>query len=469
MRHLPILLLALLSLVLITPACGGSNSETTDDTPVVLEPTQLDLDFQALCQNEGLTPAATIATSAQPLVDLGRALFFDKELSGNRNISCATCHHPSENTGDGLSLSIGEGGAGTGRFRLLAGGHLIPRHAPHVVNLGAPEFTTLFWDGRVRMTPGGRLQTPEPALNGAAPAASEVAAQLDTALAAQAMFPVTSPEEMRGQPGTNELADATTNLQIWDLLMVRLVGEVNGTTGGIAAYRALFTAAFPSVSSFDDFNFGHAGKAIAAYEAAAYRATNAPFDQYLGGDLAALSDAAKRGGVLFMDRARCTQCHSGNQFTDQGFHAVGIPQVGLGRDGPGEDLGLFSETGDAADLYRFRTPTLRNVALTGPWTHAGAYTRLENVVAHYGNPEFALRNYDATQLSLTLQSTADTDPTRIDARAAAISTILQPPTLLTPAEIADLVAFLHALTDEASLDLSAEVPATVPSGLPVAD
>jgi cytochrome c peroxidase len=471
MRHLPILLLASISLLLITPACGGSGDvrPAQDDTPVVLEPTQLDLEFQALCDSEGLTPAAPIASSAQPLVDLGRALFFDKELSGNRNISCATCHHPSEHTGDGLSVSIGEGGTGTGRFRQLAGGHLIPRHAPHVFNLGAPEFTTMFWDGRVRMTPGGRLQTPEPALNGPAPAASEIAAQLDTALAAQAMFPVTSREEMRGQPGTNELADATSNLEIWDLLMVRLVGELNGSSGGIAAYRALFAAAFPGVSSFDDFNFGHAAKAMAAYEASVYRGTNAPFDQYLAGDLTALSDEAKRGGVLFMDRARCVQCHSGNHFTDHRFRAVGNPQVGPGKDGPGEDLGLFRETGEINDLYRFRTPSLRNVALTGPWTHAGAFTRLENVVRHYANPEFSLRNYDATQLSLILQPTVDTDPARIDARAAAIDARLRPPILLTEAEIADLVAFLHALTDEALRDLSGEVPATVPSGLPVAD
>ena len=473
MRHLPIFLLTICSLILITPACGGGGDVTPDqagdDDPVVLEPTQLDLDFQALCEEEGLTPAAPIATDPQPLVDLGRALFFDKELSGNRNISCATCHHPAEHTGDGLSVSIGEGGTGTGRFRQLGTGHLIPRQAPHVWNLGAPEFTTMFWDGRVRMTPGGRLVTPEPALNGPAPAASEIAAQLDTALAAQAMFPVTSREEMRGQPGTNELADATTNLEIWDLLMVRLVGEVNGTSGGIQAYRDMFVAAFPGVSSFDDFNFGHAAKAMAAYEASVYRATNAPFDQYLAGNLAAMSDEAKRGGILFMDRARCAQCHTGNHFTDHGFHSVGIPQVGPGKDGPGEDLGLFRETGDNRDLYRFRTPTLRNVELTGPWMHDGAYTRLENVVAHYANPEQSLRNYDATQLSLILQPTVDTDSARIDARANAISGRLRPPMRLTQAEISDLVAFLRALTDESSRDLSAEVPATVPSGLPVAD
>ncbi|MCP5070184.1 MAG: cytochrome-c peroxidase [bacterium] len=478
MRHLSVFLLVLLGLVLITPACGGGGSDDGtdvgdagggDDDPTLQEPTQLDLDFQALCDEEGLTPAAPIATSAQPLVDLGRALFFDKVLSGNHNTSCATCHHPAEHTGDGLSVSIGEGGTGTGRFRQLAAGQLIPRHAPHIFNLGAPEFRSMFWDGRVRVTNGGRLQTPEPALNGAAPTAGQIAAQLTTALAAQAMFPVTSPAEMRGQPGTNEIANATSNLEVWDLLMARLVGEVGGTVGGIQAYRDLFVAAYPGVTSFDDFNFGHAARAIAAYEGSAYRATSAPLDLYLGGDLTAMPDEAKRGGILFMDRARCIRCHRGSHFTDHQFHSVGVPQVGPGAHGAGEDLGLFGETGDSNDLYRFRTPSLRNVELTGPWMHDGAFTSLQNVVRHYINPEQSLRNYDANQLSPLLQPTVDTDTARIDARANAISNIARRPIRLTLQEQADLLAFLVALTDNASRDLSAEVPASVPSGLPVAD
>ena len=130
---------------------------------------------------------------------LGRMLFHDKELSGNRNISCATCHHALADTGDGLSLAVGEGGRGLGVTRDTGGGsdaihERVPRNAPPVFMLGATEVTRLFHDGRIEVDaefPSGFRS----------PANHRLPEGLENILAVQAMFPVTSGAEMAGQAG----------------------------------------------------------------------------------------------------------------------------------------------------------------------------------------------------------------------------------------------------------------------------
>ncbi len=140
-------------------------------------------------------------------VELGKQLFFDKILSGNLNISCATCHHPFAGTGDGLSLSVGEGGRGLGVTRDNGAGsdavhERVPRNAPALFNLGAREFTHLFHDGRVQPNPVF------PRRHRVAGELRNLPDGLDNALAVQAMFPVTSATEMAGQAGENPIADA---------------------------------------------------------------------------------------------------------------------------------------------------------------------------------------------------------------------------------------------------------------------
>jgi cytochrome c peroxidase len=213
----------------------------------------------------------------------------------------------------------------------------------------------------------------------------------------------------------------------------------------------------------------HAARALAAFQVAAFAPRGAPFDAWLAGDPVAVPEAAKRGGVLFYGRAACARCHGGPAFADARDHAIGVPQVGPGRDGPFEDTGRFAVTGDPADLYRFRTPSLRNVAVTGPWMHDGAYTTLEAAIAHYRDPEASLRGYDASQLAPLVRGLVDTDTARLDARARAISPIVRGGVPLSAAEVADLAAFLRTLTDAGVADLGAQEPATVPSGLPIDD
>ena len=136
---------------------------------------------------------------------LGRDLFFDPILSGNRNISCATCHHPTLASGDDMSLSIGEGGVGLGEDRPPDPDNRptarIPRNAPSLFNLGAEEFTALFHDGRVQRDDDARF-------NITMPEGFTLERPVRSVLAAQASLPITSHVEMAGQPGENDVADA---------------------------------------------------------------------------------------------------------------------------------------------------------------------------------------------------------------------------------------------------------------------
>ncbi len=471
MSILPALSLALASAVLLA-GCGASD-QIPEGWSIGGLPTadaKLDGDVANALSIANVDPIPLPPAQDPDLVTLGRALFYDKILSGNQNISCASCHHPMAATGDGLPVSLGEGGFGLGANRSQGTGHLIPRNAPHIFNGGVEGVDTMFWDSRVRHDPvTGELTTPEPGLNGATPTLADHAAQLTSALDAQAMFPVTSHEEMRGQPGTNPIADASSNEEVWSLLMARLVGTSNGTVGGIQGYRDLFTAAYPTVGNFDDFNFGHAARAMAAFERHQWTALETPFDRYVAGDMGALSSAAKRGIVVFCDKARCAECHNGPLLSDFQHHALAVPQVGPGKVEASEDRGLALQSGLTSDNYKFRTPQLRNVALTGPWMHDGAFTTLEDAVRHHLDPLASLASYDPSQLAEPFDATHDTDAGRNAARGAALSPILATPVTLTDAEFADLMAFLHALTDPSSLNLLPEIPKSVPSGLPVKD
>lgn len=403
-------------------------------------------------------------------VELGKFLFYDKILSGNKNTSCATCHHSLTDTGDGLSLPVGEGGQGLGVTRNTgkrrhAITERVPRNAPPVFNLGAKEFTAQFYDGRVEFDPSYPSSC-------SSPAGYDLPEGLDGMLASQAMFPVTSGTEMAGQYGENRVANAAANdnlPRVWELLAKRLRRN--------AEYVELFKDAYPSeIQSKGDINFVHAANAIAAYEAVAFRADNSPFDQYLRGDRRALSKAAKKGMRLFYGKAQCGTCHSGKFQTDQSFHATAMPQIGPGKGhGPSghEDFGREAVTGDADDRFKFRTPSLRNIALTAPYGHDGAYDTLEAMVRHQLDPVAAINSYDKNQV--TLPSRADLD--QLDflvqndsalVKNIAIANELEP-IKLSEKQFQNLMAFLHALTDPNSLDLRKTVPKKVPSGLRLYD
>ncbi len=433
-----------LSIALTTCGCG-----TISDTDL-----EADLSAQILQHD---VSAAERPEPDPALVRLGQALFFDKLLSGNRDISCATCHTPLAATGDGLSLSIGTGGSGLAQSRsapLSGSGDpiLIPRNAPDVFR-GA--LSTMFWDARVADLGDGQF---------ASPAGKELPAGLDSALAVQAMFPVTSRDEMRGQPGENELADIDDDdfAAMWDGLMVRVLA--------IEEYERLFEQAF-SEEEQNEWNFTHAARAIAAFEMDVDAQSTSPFDDYLSGDGRALSRSAMRGATLFFGDAGCARCHAGNEFTDEAMHNRAVPQLGPGK-GDGADgtfdFGHEQVTGDERDRFKFRTPPLRNVASTGPWMHDGAYTSLAGAVQHCLDPVGGLDNYDPAQLSDLARPTYH--PEHNSAILAAMDPDDFEAVVLTEDEFADLIAFLNSLTAPSLGELSIRVtPESVPSGLPVAD
>jgi cytochrome c peroxidase len=410
---------------------------------------------------------------------LGNLLFYDKILSGNRNIACATCHHALAAGGDGLSMPIGEGARGLSVARDTGTGAdaveaRVPRNAPPLFNLGVEDQTTLFWDGRVQFDPDAPSGFDTPA-------GDDLPAGLDSLLAAQAMFPVTSREEMAGQPGENAIAEAVEagDLAGPDGVWAQLAQRIRE----IPEYVDLFVDAFDGVSGADDITFVHVARAIAAFEARDFRFTDSPFDRFLAGDSDALTDHQKRGMALFNGRARCSICHAGPLQTDFDFHPTAQPQIGPGK-GVGlfgmEDFGRVVVSGDPEETYYFRTPSLRNVALTAPYGHAGAFNTLEVQVRHYIDTTESINSYDRTQavlpsrpdldaLDFVIMDHQDVVDEIAEEAAAEFEELAAQPRDLSDRDVDDLIAFLNALTDPAALDLRHLVPTRVPSGLPLAD
>ncbi|MEO8199771.1 MAG: cytochrome c peroxidase [Gemmatimonadota bacterium] len=420
------------------------------------ESASLDPELVSALSTAGVEPLGSPPAPSRELVELGRLLMFDKILSGNKNISCGTCHHPSYHSTDNLALAIGTGGLHAGATRQVLSAHLSARNTSDLYNRGLLEWNSLFWDGRVARV-GATLRTP---------AGSALPAGVTSLLVAQAMFPVVARDEMRGYPGDttsigepNELAPYPDDdwQPVWQGLTHRVLA--------IPAYVLLFRAAFPSVDSAS-LGFEHVAIALAAFESSTFTLLDSPFDRYLAGDRTALSDSAKRGALLFYGRGQCSRCHSGSLMTDQEFHNIGVPP--LERPGVDSlDQGRGAVSGSSVDRFAFRTPPLRNVSVTGPWMHDGVYSTLEAAVKHYRDPSQSLQEYEPAQLDSRyrgLYHPSESDNQRI---LASLDPLVSRPLSLSEGDVADLVAFLRTLTDPRALNQVRIIPAQVPSGLPV--
>jgi cytochrome c peroxidase len=320
----------------------------------------------------------------------------------------------------------------------------------------------LFWDGRVSEDGSSRFTTP---VGAALPIG------LTSGLAAQAMIPVTNRVEMRGNAGdhdvfgnVNELAQPADSqyAEIWNGAMKRVLA--------ISAYMQKFAAAYPSVPQ-NQLGFQHAANAIAAFEVETFTKTNSAFDRYLARDDNALTVDAKRGALLFFGKARCSQCHNGPRLGGESFASVAVPQLGPGT---GISAPLDAGRGDPSiggqpqfPRFFFRIPPLRNVELTAPYMHDGAYATLEGVVHHYNNVDSAVKSYDISQLEPSLRSSYHGDAATIKTLLSSLDGRLQQPLALTEDELKTLVAFLKSLTDPSARDMSGVIPSSVPSGLPV--
>lgn len=339
-------------------------------------------------------------------IALGKLLFFDPIQSAQKDVACATCHHPDFGMADGRDLPLGPSGEGLGPERRLTDPTMVPegRHSPTVVNVGFNRFGAqhtadgfMFWDGRRR-----RLEN-------------------------LTMLPQRERTEMRGDVYPVEVA----------------VDSVVARLRSIAEYDSLFALAFPARA--DSVSQGLLESVIDSTTVARSLAqfirsldgSNSPYDRFVSGDSDALSERQRRGLELFHGKAGCARCHSGPMFSDFRFHVVGAKQLGPGFQGtPHEDLGRWIVSRLDSDRYAFRTPSLRNVEHTAPYMHSGGYASLREVV------DFKLRGGG----DLAAVPRAALELTAVD---------------LAEREIQDLIAFLEALSDMPEVTL----PERLPSGL----
>lgn len=397
---------------------------------------------------------------------LGQLLFYDPILSGNRETACATCHNPSLGTSDGVSLSFGDGAIGLGTKRRIDPMNIpearVARNSPALFNLGAKKFTALFHDGRLEVDasrPNG-IRTPMD---------SDMVAGFASLLSAQSMFPVLSRDEMAGSQGENDIARLVRQGIItgkggaWDLL-ARRVAE-------IPQYGDMFTATYPHIAQPDDIAFTDIANAIAAFISFEWRSDTAPFDAVLKGDLT-LGEQAQLGMDVFYGRGGCAVCHTGPFLTDHKFYAMAAPQIGPGKSATFEDHnrddGRFRVTGREQDRFAFRTPSLRNVALTAPYGHAGGNRDLSQFIADHSDPAQSLADYDRSQAILPEYEANDfvvmDDPQQVQQIADAVTA---KPVVLSQQEVAAIEAFLNTLTDPISVSGRLGIPNAVPSGLKV--
>ena len=302
-------------------------------------------------------------------VRLGRYLFYDAWLSVNGGQACASCHIQELAFTDGLAAAVG------------TTGQMHSRSAMSLVNVAYSA--NLTWS--------------DPGLH---------------SLEKQALVPLLSEDPVEMGMGGHEPA-----------LLAQLRGQ--------GVYRQLFPRAFPG--DRDPFTLANTAKALAAFERTIISARS-PYDRYRrDGRSDAISDSAKRGAVLFYSDgvAGCYRCHSGRNFTDGEFHNTGLYNLKGAFSYPSPNLGIYLHTGNPADVGRFRTPGLRNVALTAPYMHDGSVATLEQVLDHYaaGGRTIAEGPYAG----------CGRDNPHKDPRIARMD--------LTPRNRQDLLAFLRSLTD----------------------
>lgn len=447
----------LVSVSIVMASCDNNNDSVSST----------DLDLRSLIKTAGLTGDPTTGRTLPVITDakaqLGMKLFFTKGLGADKDAACVTCHHPNLGGGDNLALPIGVDGEvndllGPGRFHdaakvaepTVGGGHFdagptVPRNAPTTFNIALWD-KVLFHDGRIESidkTAGvngdsaGGIRTPDSDFG---VADTNAGANLPTS---QARFPVTSPEEMRGF----DPAHGIGNAGIRTTLETRLGTDWNSE----------FNTAFGD--SLGVNTYGRIAEAIGEYERS-QTFVDSPFKAFVEGDDSAISDSAKRGALDFFNSiadggANCVSCHSGDFMSDESFHVLAVPQIGRGK-GDGtfgdDDFGRFRETGNPADMYKFRTPSLLNVEVTGPWGHSGAYSSLEAIVRHHLNASDAVANYDFSQLDPNLQASNMTINTNLHVaqleknRIANVANVLQD-VVMTDSEVTDMVNFLKSLTD----------------------
>jgi len=312
--------------------------------------TQKKVDFKVVNTNSAL-PLTVKSPADNPItpekVALGKLLFFDPILSGNKDVACATCHHPDHGYAEFRDISIGVNGHGFGSKRDFNKPNDIPfvkRNAHTVLNTAFngidmngecdPAEAPMFWDIRAK------------------------------SLENQALEPIKAMEEMRGR--------RFSETEILDEVIKRL--------NAIPEYQQLFEVAFGEKSAITIANLG---KTIAAFERTLVT-NNTRFDQFMRGDNGAISISEKEGYELFK-KVGCINCHNGPMFSDFKMHVLGIPE---------NDKLPIADSG-FEERFAFRTASLRNLRLTPPYMHNGSFNTLEKVLEFYEDISFGKSRNDS--------------------------------------------------------------------------
>lgn len=274
-------------------------------------------------------PAPDDNPFSEAKAELGKMLFFDPRLSGDGNMSCASCHSPMFGWSDGQKTAKGHMGK------------TLKRASPVVTNSGFNHIQ--MWDGR------------------------------SDSLEDQALGPMRSDEEM--------------NIDMKSLLVFL----------NASGYKAYFDKAFPDEA--ESVSEQTLSRAIASFERTII-SNNSPFDQWIKGDSTALTAQQVRGFKLFVDseKGNCAVCHSAPNFTDDGFHNLGLASF----DEEDSDLGRYTQRPLRLMKGAFKTPTLRDISLSAPYFHDGSAETLLDVVNHYVQGGVVKDNLSPNMKALTL-------------------------------------------------------------------
>lgn len=372
-----------------------------------------------------------------PKAQLGMKLFYTKTLGGDKTTACASCHHPMLGGGDNLSLSIGVDATHPDQMGIHK--EIKGRKSPQVPRNAPTTFNVTFWkksmfhDMRIERLPDNNIHTPDVSYPFPDPLAGETLVQ------AQARFPITSADEMR-----SSYMDSSFNQTLRRALADRL------KKNWLEEFRIGFS--YPDGNAEDLITEQNFSEAIADYERSQVF-INTPWRAYIEGNQQALSDSAKQGALLFYTAqkeggAACVECHRGDFFTDELAHNTAMPQIGAGKNNgitKTNDYGCNLVTKKESDKFQFRTPSLLNVEVTGPWGHDGAYTSLESITRHMLSPIESAKQYDPKQLVQKFIATEDTKQNTLEAIEAGVDIIAKP--ALKNDDVTHLVNFLKALTD----------------------
>ena len=311
-------------------------------------------------------------------VQLGKLLFESTALSGNDEIACINCHLEEFSITDGLPLAIGVNGMGEGMDRMSHGmGAIVPRNAISLIGVGHKSFERFFWDGKVEQGADGNIYSQ---------LGTDLSNKFDNALAVAAVMPLLERDELIGTSGRgNEISRAVDEKLYTDKF--NAVSEViveRFMSNSFDTEKINQLATNIGITQMDLIEIGNH---IGAFIANEFQCSQSQFDRYLDGN-EELSESQKRGAITFYGEGRCASCHSGDFFSNNSFHSIGIYQGKFGPHSRHRDLGRGGVTFRMEDLYKFRTPTLTNIKNTAPYGHNGIFETLEDVVIQHFNPVY---------------------------------------------------------------------------------